>query len=155
MMPPVSPPTPGGAGGERSDSSGLLDVGDEPWSGVGTPPAVGDPHAPGGALPAVPDLGVPSAETPGAGTPVTETPGVETPGAELPGSEVPTEQSWSPGDLPAGQGGGLDQRGGVPPMMPPVSPPTPGGAGGERSDSSGLLDVGDEPWSGVGTPPAV
>ncbi|MCX2731751.1 hypothetical protein OOZ19_16030, partial [Saccharopolyspora sp. NFXS83] len=129
MMPPMMPPGAGGAGGgggggERSDASGLLDAGSEPWAGSGPP--VGDPEAPFGAPPVdVPPVGQP---------PVT-----------------PPAENWSPGqDQP--QSPGQDQRGGMP-MMPPMMPPGAGGAGGggsERSDASGLLDAGSEPWAGSG-----
>ncbi|MER6990043.1 hypothetical protein ABT311_13000, partial [Saccharopolyspora hirsuta] len=116
--------------GERSDSSGLLDVGDEPWSGVGTPPAVGDPDAPAGALPGGP-------------------------APEPPGSETPLAATSMSGNLPPGAAGGEEQlddtvlpvasaplaAGGAP--LPPSPAPAPQPGPGERSKERAVTVPGE------------
>ncbi|MGP4014995.1 hypothetical protein [Saccharopolyspora sp. 5N708] len=132
--------------------------------GVGEPPGVGAPpeaEAPPG-IGAPPETGAPPGvgEPPGTGVP----PGTGTPpgAGEVPPGQVPPEVSdpseWSPG-TGTGQPGGDQDRGGVPPMVPPMMPPGAGGGGspgsGGLSDSSGLLDGGERPWKNTGGGPDV
>ncbi|MER7011920.1 hypothetical protein ABT324_10880, partial [Saccharopolyspora sp. NPDC000359] len=126
--------------GERSDSSGLLDVGDEPWTGV--PASVGDPDAPAGALPGAPapeppENAAPLAPTPPAGAPEPSDTGApldSTPVAGAPNAAAAEEQldDFVPplGWLSAAQ----PVVGDAP--LPPSPAPTP--SSGERPKASAV-----------------
>jgi uncharacterized protein YukE len=104
---------PHGAGGERSDASGLLDANGEPWAGSTN---LGE------------DIGHHLGTTAGGE------------GLALPNDQLAT--------TPAGEaltGEGMPY---LPGMGGSASSAQPHGAGGERSDASGLLEAAAEPWTG-------
>ncbi|WP_258342257.1 hypothetical protein [Saccharopolyspora gregorii] len=113
MMPPMMPPgASGGGGNERSEASGLLDAGSEPWESAGS--VAGDPEVPVAAI--------------------QDGPGLEAPHTEVPSE--PRERTAAP--APVGESG---QVAGGMPVVPLVVPPL-GGPGPNRDrerpvDSSG------------------
>ncbi|XVS67703.1 hypothetical protein ACQPYE_17115 [Actinosynnema sp. CA-299493] len=180
MMPPMSPMSPPQAAStDRSDASGLIGGEAAPWEGADLPD-VGDPVGLAEVPPvASEEWAAPQQQVPAGGVPPMMPPvspmsppqpastdrsdasgligGEAAPweGAGVPGVGDPAGSAEVP-PVASEEWAALQQQvpaGGVPPMMPPVSPMSPPQpASTDRSDASGLILGETTPWAGVDLP---